>query len=254
MEILKLKGKSALITGGNSGIGFGIAKAVGLAGASVLIIGRNEEKNKRAINELTKLNIYCSAEKFDLSKYRKVPSFFEKIQKKYGIFDILINCAGTTIRKRADLMTIDEWLSVIDTNLTSTFVITTKWASSLIKKNKPGVCLIILSLMSEVARPTTSAYGASKSALKQLVKSFAVDWAKFNIRVNGISPGYIKTELTEPLYTNKQFSEWVVSRTPLGRWGCPDDIGPVAVFLCSDDAGFITGHTIFVDGGFLASL
>lgn len=249
-----LKGKRALITGGNSGIGFGIAKAMAVAGAEIVIVGRNREKNEQALKKLSGFNAVCNSVLFDLSCIEKIERFYKTLVKKFGIFDILVNCAGTTIRKRADQLTLKEWESVINLNLTSTFVLSKEWAKSLIERRTGGTCIIILSLMSEVARPTTSAYGASKAALKQLVKSFAVDWAKFNIRVNGISPGYIRTELTEPLYNDRFFSEWVVERTPLGRWGNPDDIGPVAVFLCSDEAGFITGHTIFVDGGFLATV
>lgn len=249
-----LKGKIALVTGGNSGIGFGISKSLAYAGANVVIIGKNKEKNDRAVRILKKTNSSCSAIRFDLSKTYKIKSFFDDAEKKFGNFDILVNSAGITIRKRADLLTIKEWEKVIRVNLTSTFYLASLWASSLIKKNKKGSCIIILSLMSELARPTTAAYGASKAALKQLVRSFAVDWAKFGIRINGISPGYIKTELTKPLYQDTEFSRWVIERTPLGRWGTPDDIGPVAVFLCSDQASFITGHTVFVDGGFLASL
>lgn len=255
-EMFNLKGKQALITGGNSGIGFGISKAMVLAGADVVLVGRNQKKNENAIKELGKINnnIICSAIKFDLLQIYKIKEFFRDAEKKYGTFDILINCAGITIRKRADLLTIQEWEKIIRLNLTSTFVLTKEWAKSLIRKEIGGSCVIILSLMSEAARPTTAAYGSSKAALKHLVKSLAVDWGHFNIRVNGIGPGYIKTKLTQPLYKNKKFSEWVISRTPLGRWGIPDDVGPAAVFLCCDEARFITGQTIFVDGGWLASL
>ncbi|MGB9642489.1 MAG: SDR family NAD(P)-dependent oxidoreductase [Candidatus Ratteibacteria bacterium] len=249
-----LKGKKALVTGGNSGIGFGIAKALVQSGVTVIIVGKDNKKNKNALFELKKINDACDAFQFDLQNYRKIPEFFKNLIVKFDAFDILINCAGITIRKRADLLSIDEWEKIIAVNLTSCFVLTTQWARSLIKKNQSGSCVIVLSLMSEVARPTTSAYGASKAALKQLVRSFAVDWGKFNIRINGISPGYIKTELTEPLYNDSEFSNWIIKRTPLGRWGTPEDIGPLAVFLCSDEASFITGHTVFVDGGFLASL
>ncbi|MCM8759671.1 MAG: SDR family oxidoreductase [Candidatus Omnitrophica bacterium] len=252
--MFSLKGKTALITGGNSGIGLGIARAMATAGAKVVILGKNEEKNTRAIAELKKINDLCDAVVFDLCDLKGIEQFFKKAEEKFGTFDILVNCAGITIRKRADLITLEEWNNVININLTSTFVLTGIWAKSLIEKKIGGSSVIILSLMSEAARATTAAYGASKAALKQLVKSFAVDWAQFGIRVNGITPGYIKTELTEPLYNNPEFSRWVISRTPLGRWGTPDDIGAAAVFLCSDEASFITGHTIFVDGGFLAAL
>jgi len=248
-----LDGRRALVTGGNSGIGFSIAMSLTRAGASTVIIGRNNKKNIDAANLLQKINPLCSAEKFDLSNVSKIQTFYRRLIKKYGLFDILINCAGATVRKRADMIGIDEWNNVININLTSAFILSSEWAKSLISNNRPGSCIMIISLMSEAARPTTSAYGASKAGLKQLVKSLAVDWAKFNIRVNGIGPGYIKTDFTEPLYKNRDFSRWVVSRTPLGRWGNPDDIGPAAVFLCCDDAKFITGQTLFIDGGWLAS-
>ncbi|HOJ31298.1 MAG TPA: SDR family oxidoreductase [bacterium] len=249
-----LQGKKALVTGGNSGIGFGIASALVKAGATVVIVGKNDKKNNIALCKLKKICDRCDSVRFDLVNYKKIPVFYKNLQRKYDVFDILVNCAGITVRKRADLLSIKEWEKVIAVNLTSAFVLTAQWAKSLINKNSGGCCVMVLSLMSEVARPTTCAYGASKAALKQLVKSFAVDWAKYGIRVNGISPGYIKTELTEPLYNDSKFSDWVVKRTPLGRWGIPDDIGPAVIFLCSDEASFITGQTIIIDGGFLASL
>ncbi len=252
--MFELNGKNALVTGGNSGIGFGIAKALTQAGARVVILGKNIEKNSRALKILKKINSSCAAERFDLSNLKLIQTFFDDVERKYGFFDILVNCAGITIRKRSDLFTFEEWQKVIDLNLTSTFLLSTAWARSLIAKKLQGSCIIILSLMSEAVRPTTPAYAASKAALKQLVKSFAVDWAQFGIRVNGITPGYIRTELTEPLYKDKDFNSWVINRTPLRRWGNPDDIGPAAVFLCSEEASFITGQTIVVDGGFLASL
>lgn len=252
--MFSLIGKQVLITGGNSGIGLGIARSMALSGARVVIVGRDKKKNYRALEILKEINDSCDQVVFDLSNVEKVEHFFKDAETKFGVFHILVNCAGTTVRKRADQLLLKEWEDVIKINLTGTFAITTCWARSLIKKKIKGSCVIILSLMSEVARPTTSAYGASKAALKQLVRSFAVDWAKFGIRVNGISPGYIKTELTASLYRDREFSRWVINRTPLGRWGMPDDVGPAAVFLCSDEAGFITGHTIFVDGGFLATL
>ncbi len=252
--MFRLNGKRALITGGNSGIGFGIAAFLAQAGASAVIIGKNKKRNTDAVNQLRQINSACNAEEFDLSNTAKIGAFFKSLIKRYGLFDILVNCAGITLRKRADRIEIDEWNNIININLTAAFVLSSEWAKSLISVHRPGSCIMVISLMSEAARPTTAAYGASKAALKQLVRSLAVDWAQFNIRVNGIGPGYIRTKLTEPLYRDKKFSKWVISRTPLGRWGKPEDIGPLAVFLCCDEAGFITGQTIFVDGGWLASL
>ncbi len=252
--MFNLAGKQALITGGNSGIGLGIAKALAKAGAGIVIVGKDKEKNKYALEILRKINNSVVTTSFDLSQLKKIQYFFNKTENRYGLFDILINCAGITVRKRSDLFTLEEWQKVMDLNLTSTFLLTIAWAKSLIEKKKTGCCIIILSLMSEAVRSVTPAYSASKAALKQLVKAFAVDWAQFGIRVNGITPGYIRTDLTEALYRDRSFNDWVINRTPLRRWGSPDDIGPAAVFLCSDEASFITGQTIIIDGGFLAML
>ena len=170
-----------------------------------------------------------------------------------GRIDVLVNNAGINIRGRADEVRLEDWQKVIAVNLTAPFVLSQAWARRRIANGETGCIIMTTSLLTEAARPTTSPYSASKSGLRQLIRGLAVDWAQFGIRVNGIGPGYIATEMNRPLLDDEEFSSWVKRRTPLGRWGEPDDIGPVAVFLASDAARFITGQVVLVDGGWLAT-
>jgi gluconate 5-dehydrogenase len=248
-----LTGKTALVTGGNTGIGLGIARGLAGAGARVAIIGRNEARNAAALAELTEIREGCRQYIFDLEHVSKIPAQYDAISADMDGLDILVNNAAIQARGRADEIALDAFEQIMTVNVTAPYVLSQSFARERIAREKPGTIIMIASLMSEASRPTTSAYTATKGAIRQLVKALAVDWAPFNIRVNGIGPGYIKTELTRPLWEDEDFDAWVKGRTPLDRWGLPDDFAGTAIFLASAASKFITGQILYVDGGWLAT-
>jgi gluconate 5-dehydrogenase len=248
-----LTGKKALVTGGNTGIGLGIAQGLAQAGADIAIIGRNDEKNKNALAQLQGIRPNCKAFIVDLDQSEALPHHFNAIADEMDGIDILVNNAGIQCRGRADTIALEDFNRIVRINLTAPYVLSQQFAKRHIDRKTNGTIIMIASLMSEAARPTTSAYTATKGGIRQLVKALAVDWAPYGIRVNGIGPGYIDTEMTRPLVENEEFSSWVVKRTPLGRWGTPNDFTGASVFLASEAAGFITGQILYVDGGWLAT-
>jgi gluconate 5-dehydrogenase len=248
-----LKGKKVLITGGNRGIGLGIARGMAQAGANVAIIGRQEAKNAEALKELQDIDNKAKAYILDLENIAAIDSAYKNIVNDFGAIDILVNNAGITCRERADKLSLDEFERVMTINHSSQFALSTAYARERISSNKVGSIIMIGSLMCEASRPTTSAYTASKGAVRQLMKAFAIDWAPYGIRCNAIGPGYIETDMTRPLMDDPEFDKWVKNRAPLGDWGKPDDIAGTAIFLASPAAKYITGQIIYVDGGWLAT-
>ena len=190
---------------------------------------------------------------FDVFNENQVKDQIGRFEKESGGIDILVNNAGIHQRKPLKDMTLEEWQSVLDVNLTGAFLTSREVVQGMIKR-RYGKIINICSLMSEVGRETTGNYTASKGGLKMLTKAMAVEWAKFNIQVNGIGPGYFLTELTKPLSENPEFDSWLKKRTPAGRWGNPEELMGAAVFLASEASNFINGQVIYVDGGFLASV
>jgi gluconate 5-dehydrogenase len=249
-----LSGKKALVTGGNTGIGLGIARGLARAGAKVAIVGRNARNNETALSELVRIQPGCSQFIFDLENLDGIPGLFEEISGQLDGVDILVNNAAVQCRGRADRIALDDFERTLRINLTAPYVLSQCFARARIEKQaRGGAIIFIASLMSEASRPTTSPYTATKGAIRQLVKALAVDWAPFGIRVNGLGPGYIQTEMTRPLWEDAEFHRWVVRRTPLGRWGVPGDFEGAAVFLASEASEFITGQILYVDGGWLAT-
>ncbi len=266
MEPFDLTGKTALVTGGNGGIGLGIAKGLACAGATVAITGRDEQKSADALAELNTIREGCRAFTFDFDDTAGIAGFYAEVREATGGIDVLVNNAGTTCRGRADEIALDDFNRVLRVNLTAPYVLSGCFARERMASGGDpkrdgrrlgtaggGSVIMIASLMSEASRPTTSAYTASKGGIRQLVRALAVDWAPFGIRVNGVGPGYIRTGLTRPLWEDERLSAWVVGRTPLGRWGRPEDLAGAAVFLASDAAAFVTGQILYVDGGWLAT-
>jgi gluconate 5-dehydrogenase len=253
MSDFRLDGKRALVTGGSQGVGLGIAHSLAEAGADVVLMARNEESLARATEELAQHKTAIGSYSFDLSHLDQIGSAFETITADHGPIDILVNNAGINLRGPAESLSLYDWQKTLDVNLTAVFALSQAFAKQRIANNQPGRILNIASLMSAQTRPGVSAYTASKGGIKQLTQSLAVDWAKNNILVNAIGPGYIQTPLTQPLQDDPKFDEWVKERCPLGRWGKPKDIGRAAVFLVSDAASFVTGQTLYVDGGWLAT-
>jgi len=254
-NLFSLADKTALVTGGGRGIGLAIAKGLAEHGADIAIAARSKEQLEAAARK-----IHAETSKktwsfpFDLSNIEEINDFFESVIAETKGIDILFNCAGTTIRGPAEDVDLKTFNQVIKVNLTSTFVLSQAFCRHRKQLSKPGRIINIGSLTCHAARPTTAAYGSSKSGLLMLTKTLAVEWAKYNINVNAIGPGYIATELTEPLWTDEDFNKWVLSKTPLARWGRPDDLVGTAILLASQAGEFITGQIIYVDGGWLALL
>ena len=254
-RLFGLSAKTALVTGGSRGIGLALAKGLANQGADVAIVSRTQEQLETAARQIqadTDSNVWTFP--FDLAETESIGDLFDSVAAKTEGIDILVNCAGTTIRGPAEDVDIATWNKVIGVNLTSVLVMSQAFCRHRRDANKAGRIINIGSLTCHGARPTTAAYASSKGGLLMLTKTLAVEWAKYNINVNAIGPGYIATELTEPLWSDKEFDRWVLSKTPLARWGKPDDLVGAAVLLASEAGDFITGQIIYVDGGWLALL
>ena len=253
--LFSLSGKTALVTGGSRGIGFAVAKGLAEHGADVAIIARDKkrlEAARRRIQVDTDRKVWAFS--FDLADTKAIEALFENIIAETASIDVLVNCAGTTVRIPAEDVDTKTWNRVIELNLTATFVMSQAFFRHRRRAGKGGKIINIGSLLCHGARPTNAPYASSKGGLLMLTKSLAVEWAKYNINVNAIGPGYITTELTEPLWSDENFNKWVLSKTPLARWGRPEDLVGTAVLLASGAGDFITGQIVYVDGGWLALL
>ncbi len=245
----RLDGKLALITGASRGIGLGIAQAMRDAGATVVLAARASVDLEEAAATLG-----CAAVPLDLRDVAGIPAWYNGLVAQAGVPEILVNAAGTTRRAPAEALPLEAWNEVMSLNVTAVFALSQAFAQHLIKAGKPGRIINIASLMTFAARRTTAAYTASKGAIGQLTKALAVDWADKGILVNAIAPGFIDTRMTAPLKNTPEFDAWVKGRTPLARWGVPEDIARPAVFLASPAAGFVTGQVLYVDGGLTSTL
>jgi len=247
MKIFELQGKTALVTGGNGGIGLGMAKGLARAGAAVAIAGRDEKKNAAAVKELGAGAISI---KLDLKDEKACRAAVDRAADKLGRLDILVNNAGVNVRKQPQEYTLEEWRLVLDTNLTSAFV-ATQAAYPHFKRAGRGKVVNIGSMMSIFGASFVAPYGASKGGIVQLTRALACAWAKDNIQVNAVLPGWIDTALTRRAREDVPgLHERVLARTPAGRWGTPDDLAGIAVFLASGASDFVTGVAIPVDGGY----
>jgi len=245
MDLFNLEGKTALVTGGNGGIGLGMAKALAEAGAKLAIAGRDEKKNAAAAAELDAIAI-----KADLKDEKACRAAVDQAAQKLGRLDILVNNAGINVRKAPQDYTLEEWKLVLDTNLTSAFV-ASQAAYPHMKKAGGGKIVNIGSMMSIFGASFTTPYAASKGGIVQMTRAIACAWARDNIQVNAVLPGWIDTALTRGAREQvKGLHERVLARTPAGRWGEPNDLSGIAVFLCSKASDFITGTAIPVDGGY----
>jgi 2-deoxy-D-gluconate 3-dehydrogenase len=245
MDNFDLTGKAALITGGNGGIGLAMARALGQAGAILAIAGRDAQKNAAAAAELKAVSISC-----DLKDAEACRAMVEEAARRLGRLDVLVNNAGTNIRKAPQEYSLDEWRAVLDTNLTSTFV-ACQAAYPQMKRAGGGKIVNIGSMMSLFGASFAAPYGASKGGVVQLTRSLSAAWAKDNIQVNAVLPGWIDTALTRRAREEVAgLHERVLARTPAGRWGRPEDLGGIAVFLASAASDFVTGTAIPVDGGY----
>lgn len=252
-EQFSLKGKTALVTGSNRGLGFIIARGLGKAGAKIILNGRNKKKLDAAVIHMQSFGIKTFGRVFDVTDSQQINKTFDEMESTIGSVDILVNNAGVQQRMPMDEMTDKAWQQVININLSGAFYVSRRAVGTMKQKNQ-GKIINICSLMSEVHRFSIANYSAAKGGLKMLTRAMAVEFAEFNIQANGIGPGYFKTELTKPLFEDHKFNTWICSRTPAGRWGNPEELTGTAVFLSSKASSFINGQIIYIDGGILAGL
>jgi 2-dehydro-3-deoxy-D-gluconate 5-dehydrogenase len=251
MKIFSLEGKKAIVTGGCGGIGRAICEGFHEAGAEVAMIDLSSDILKVCL-EIQGNGVKVYGFQGDLSNRQELKNLFEQAINTLKTVDILVNCAGIQRRQKAEDFLIEDWDKVLEINLTSAFLLC-QLAGKIMIKNKSGKIINIASVNSFNARINIPAYVASKGAIAQLTKALAVEWAVNGINVNSIAPGYIKTELTQSLWSDQSTDNKITSRIPAGRWGNPDDLKGTAVFLASKASDYINGVIIPVDGGYLAN-
>jgi 2-deoxy-D-gluconate 3-dehydrogenase len=247
-KIFDLEGRVAVVTGGNGGIGRGIAMGLAGAGAAVAILARNEEKNRTTLQELQTLGARARAHVLDVTDRTSLKPAIDEVEKTLGPIDILVNNAGIALAGGALRGTIEDWDRVIETNLSSCFMLSRLAAQSMASR-RSGKIINIASEYSLFGNPIAPSYSASKGALIQLTKSMAIELAAHNIQVNAIVPGWIGSDMTAPI-KSRPFFEDIIKRTPAGRFGTPEECAGAAIFLASHASDFVTGATIFVDGGY----
>ena len=252
MDLFDLSGKTALVTGSSAGLGLGMARGLGLAGATVILNSRTSERLKKPIQNLEEEGISVSSLAFDVSDETAVLEAFESLDTNNVSIDILINNAGIQHREFITDLALTDWQRVIDTNLTSAFVVGREAGKRMVKRKQGGKIINIGSLTSTAARASIAPYTAAKGGIKMLTQAMAAEWAEQDIQVNAIGPGYMTTELTQPLVDDPEFDAWIKARTPARRWGTPDDLAGAAIFLSSPASNFVNGQIIYVDGGLLA--
>ena len=249
MKLFDLTGRVAVVTGGNGGIGLGMAGGLAAAGATVVLAGRNVAKGERAARDLGRDAAFIKA---DVTRKAECDDLVAGTVRRFSRLDILINNAGTAIRKQPEEYTEAEWHTVLDTNLTSAFLMCQAVYSAMLKAGG-GKIINIGSVMSLLAAPHTAPYAASKGGIMQFTRAIATAWAKDNIQANAVLPGWIDTELTQGARAQVAgLNESVLARTPAGRWGVPADLAGIAVFLAAPASDFVTGTAIPCDGGYCA--
>jgi 2-deoxy-D-gluconate 3-dehydrogenase len=250
MNLFDLSGRVAVVTGGNGGIGLGMAQGIAAAGATVVLGGRNAAKGAVAVQQIKDAGGEAEFADVDVTSEKSCRALIDGAASRHGRLDILINNAGTNIRKVPDILKLEEWHTVMDTNLTSAFVCTHA-AYPHMRQAGGGKIINIGSMMSIFAAPFSPAYAASKGGIVQFARACATAWAKDNIQVNSVLPGWIDTELTKGARREVDgLHERVLARTPAGRWGDPKDFAGIAVFLASAASDFVTGTAIPIDGGY----
>ncbi len=243
-----LSGRVALVTGAYRGLGFSIARGLAQAGATVILNGRKPDELARAAKTLTDAGLKADVAVFDITDRAAIKLAVDAAVAKHGAIDILVNNAG--IQRRGALVDFTEkdWDDIIATNLTAPFVVSQAVLPGMIAK-KRGKIIHVASMLSELARPTVVPYTAAKGGVRQLTRGMAVELAPMGIQVNAIAPGYFATEMNRALIDNAEFNAWVCKRTPAGRWGQPDELAGIAVYLASAASDYMTGQLLMIDGG-----
>jgi len=251
--MFSLTGKVALVTGASRGLGWSISEWLAKAGATVLLNGRNKSTLQERVKQLEAAGLKGEVANFDVTDHQACAACISGAAKRHGRFDILVANAGIQHRSPITEFEAGDFRRVIETNLTAVWALAKEAAKVMIPR-RSGRIIMTGSMAVMIARPTLSAYIASKGAVHALTRELAVELAPHNITCNTIAPGYFATELNTPLVQNEEFSGWIRKRTPAGRWGRVEEIGPVAVFLASDEASFVNGHVMVVDGAFSAAM
>ncbi|WP_025122998.1 MULTISPECIES: SDR family oxidoreductase [unclassified Serratia (in: enterobacteria)] len=252
--LFDLTGKTALVTGSARGLGFAYAEGLAASGACVILNDIREELLQGSVAKLRDKGYQAHGVAFDVTNEEAVESAFASLEQQDLLVDILINNAGIQYRKPMVELELEQWQRVIDTNLTSAFIVSRAAAKRMIARGKGGKIINIGSLTSQAARPTVAPYTAAKGGIKMLTCAMAAEWAEFNIQTNAIGPGYILTDMNTALIENEAFDSWVKASNPSQRWGKPEELIGTAVFLSSAASDYINGQIIYVDGGWLAVL
>lgn len=247
-----LGGRIALVTGGGSGLGLAIARALGRAGAAVVLNGRDHARLDAACAALTAEGLDASVQAFDVADEGAVKDGIDAIDRRHGRIDILVNNAALNRRSPLEAMTLESWREIQAANVDGPFLVTRAVLPGM-KTRRRGKIINICSLAADLGRARIVAYATSKGGLRMLTRALAVEVAPFNIQVNGIVPGFVRTEMNADVMADPEFVAWVERRTPAGRWADPADIAGSAVFLASQAADYVTGHLLHADGGFAAS-
>jgi 2-deoxy-D-gluconate 3-dehydrogenase len=246
-----LSGKSAIVTGGSKGIGFGMACALAHAGADIVVVSRNLTEGEQAAQEIRSMGRQAIAISCDVTVPEAVDAMVEKAVAAFGKVDILLNNAGMNIRKPVVELAPEEWDKVLNTNLKGIFLVARRVGKEMIKQ-KSGKVINIASILGMIGLPMLGPYAASKGGIVQLTKVMALEWAQYGINVNAIAPAYIKTPMTEGWLADKERLNPILAATPLGRLGSVEDLAGPVVFLASEWSSYITGHILMVDGGWVA--
>ena len=252
-QTFRLDGRIALVTGSSAGIGLALARGLAQAGATVVLNGRRAEPLQQSTQMLAGEGLTVHARAFDVTNRNQIDANVAAIEAELGAIDILVNNAGIQRRAPFHEFAANDWDELMRTNLDSIFHVGQSVARHMIPR-KRGRIINICSVQSELGRPGIAPYTASKGAVKMLTKGMAIDLGPFGINVNGLGPGYYKTELNAKLVADETFSAWVVNHTPSRRWGDVEDLAGAAVFLASDASRFVNGHILYVDGGITATL
>lgn len=253
-KIFDLTGKIALITGGTHGLGMAMAMGLGEAGATLVINGHTPAKMEKALATYKAAGLKATGYLFDVTKEDQVKTNIQKIETEVGPIDILVNNAGIIKRTPLVDMEVDDYKQVLEVDLIAPFIMAKHVVPGMIRRGG-GKVVNICSMMSELGRDTVGAYAAAKGGLKMLTQNMATEWARYNIQANGIGPGYFATEQTAPIRVDGHpMHEFIVNRTPAGKWGEPEQLKGAAIFLASEASDFVNGHILYVDGGILATI
>jgi len=253
MDLFDLTGRIALVTGSSQGIGFALATALGSAGATLVLNARDTARLGHAQRALQEQGFNVHTAAFDVTDPAAVEAGVTEIESRVGSIDILVNNAGMQHRAPFAEFPLDAWRRLNATNVDSVFFVGQAVSRRMIERRR-GKIINVCSVQSELGRPSIAPYAGTKGAVKMLTKGMAIDLGKYGIQVNGLGPGYFKTELTQALVADEAFTAWLSNRTPSGRWGEVAELGGAMIFLASDASSFVNGHILYVDGGITSSL